>query len=227
MSLGRQATAPAPAVPDLGFTVTGVAPERFASIPTLSFRVEITRTGGGPVRSVSLTTAIRIAVTGRRYSAGEQRALADLFGAPERWGTTLRPLAWAQTTLTVPPFDDATTVELAVPCGYDTELAVTKYLQAVRDGDVPLDFQFSGTVFFASPQGSLSTARISWAKETGCRLPAALWHELMDRYYGGSPWLRLSRDTYEQLDAYRSCRMLTGWDETVRHLLARGGHRDR
>ncbi|TGB18656.1 hypothetical protein E4099_01705 [Streptomyces palmae] len=205
---------------DLGFAVTGVEPQRFASLPTLSFHLEITRSGGGPVRSISLTTAIRIAVTGRRYSADEQRALAELFGTPERWGTTLRPLAWAQTTLTVPPFEDSTTVELTVPCGYDTELAVTKYLRAVREGEVPLDFLFSGTVFFTTPQGLLSTARISWARQTACRLPAALWHELMDRYYGESPWLRLSPDTYELLDGYRSRRMLTGWDETVRHLLA-------
>jgi hypothetical protein len=208
-------------IPDLTFAVTGAEPERFAALPTLRFRLEITRSGGGPVRSVSLTTAIRIDVARRRYGPEARRGLAELFGAPERWGSTMRPLVWTQTTVVVPPFDTSTTTDVTVPCGYDTELAVTKYLRAVRDGDVPLDFLFSGTVFFQGPEGLLRTARISWAKDTTYRLPAAMWHELTDRYCAGSPWLRLSRETYERLDDHRARHVLGSLDDAVRDLLDR------
>ncbi|GAA2392203.1 DUF6084 family protein [Streptomyces glaucosporus] len=208
-------------VPSLSFAVTGARPERFAAVPTLRFDLGITRTGGGPVRSVSLAASVRIDVARRRYDDRTRHALAGLFGAPERWGTTLRPLAWTRTTVVVPPFTDATAVTLTVPCPGDAELAVTKYLYAVRDGEVPLDFLFSGTVFFQAPDGRLSTAQISWAEDARYRLPAGLWHDLIDRYYAGSPWLRLSRDTYERLDAYRLRQVFGTWDDTVGSLLDR------
>ncbi|GAA2446831.1 DUF6084 family protein [Streptomyces macrosporus] len=207
------------AVPSLAFTVTDARPERFAAVPTLRFELGIARTGGGPVRSISLTASVRIDVTRRRYDDRTRRALAELFGAPERWGTTLRPLAWTRTTVVVPPFTDTTTVALTVPCPCDAELAVTKYLYAVRDGEVPLDFLFNGTVFFQAPDGGLRTAQISWAEDACYRLPAGLWHDLIDRYFAGSPWLRLSRETYERLDAYRARRVLTTWDDTIGSLL--------
>ncbi|MBW1601921.1 hypothetical protein JJV70_07310 [Streptomyces sp. JJ66] len=207
------------AVPDLDFAVTGVTQERYAAVPTLRFAVELSRTGGGPVRSVSLTTALRIDVTRRRYDARARAALAELFGGADQWADGLRPLPWTQTTVQVPAFDTRTTTGLLVPCGYDTELAVTKYLKAVTDGDVPLDFQFSGTVFYDGPGGLLRTARVSWSKDAACRLPAALWHELVERYYPGSPWLRLSAETWARLDAYRARQVCTGWDEAVCRLL--------
>ncbi|WP_211257278.1 DUF6084 family protein [Streptomyces megasporus] len=208
-------------VPALAFAVTDARPERFAAVPTLRFELGITRTGGGPIRSIALTVSIRIDVTRRRYDDRTRHALAELFGAPDRWGTTLRPLAWTQTTVTVPPFTDATTVGLTVPCPVDTELAVTKYLHAVRDGEVPLDFLFNGTVFFQAPDGLLRTAQISWAEDAHHRLPAGMWHALIDRYFAGSPWLRLSRETYDRLDAYRVRRVFGTWDDVIGDLLDR------
>jgi len=209
--------------PDLGFAVALAEPVAFAAVPTLRFRVAITRDGGGPVRSVNLTTAIRIAAPRRRYGTVSHSAMAELFGAPEQWATTLRPLAWTQTTTVVPPFDDSTSVDLAVPCSTDAELAITKYFHAVRDGDVPLDFLFSGTIFHTAPGGALRTAQISWAKDTTYQLSAQLWHGLIDRYYGGSTWLRLSKDAHDRLSAYRARQVLNGWDETVHSLLDRAG----
>ncbi|MEE1940203.1 DUF6084 family protein [Streptomyces sp. TRM 70361] len=209
------------AVPSLSFEVTGAEPERFAAVPTLRFGLRITRTGGGPVRSVSLTTTVRIDVARRRHGEAERRALTELFGLPERWGTTLRPLVWTRITTVVPPFEDTTVAELPLPCTCDTELAVTKYLFAVRDGEVPLDFLFGGTVFFRAADGRLGTARISWSEGAAYRLPAGLWHGLLDRYFGGSPWLRLSRETYDRLDAHRTRQVLGTWDKTVAALLDR------
>ncbi|GAA3795542.1 DUF6084 family protein [Streptomyces phyllanthi] len=211
----------APVAPVLAFAVTGAEEERFAALPTLRFRLEIARTGGSPVGSIALTTAVRIDVARRRYAREARVALAELFGAPEQWASSMRPLTWARTTIHVPAFDDRTMVEIPVECSYDTELAVTKYLRAVGDGDVPLDFLFSGTVFHRVPGGrGLAASRISWADgDTRYALPAGLWHSLTDRYHAGSPWLRLSRETYDRLDAYRVRHVLGSPDDAVRALL--------
>ncbi|HEY5833400.1 DUF6084 family protein [Streptomyces sp.] len=214
----------ATAAPDLAFAVTGAEEERFAALPTLRFRVEITRVGGGSVSSVALTTAIRIDVARRRYPPRSHRALAELFGAPEQWGGSLRPLAWTRATVHVPAFDVRTAVDIPVECSYDTELAVTKYLRAVDDGDVPLDFLFSGTVFHQSEHGGLRACRISWSQDASYALPAALWHGLIDRYHPGSAWLRLGRETYDRLDEYRAGLVLGSPEDAVRALLDRTLH---
>lgn len=211
----------APLAPDLAFAVTGAEEERFAALPTLRFRLEIARTGGTPVGSIALHTVLRIDVARRRYGREAEGALAELFGTPEQWARSMRPLTWTRTTVHVPAFDDRTTVEIPVECPYDTELAVTKYLRAVGDGDVPLDFLFSGTVFHRAPGGrGLTASRISWSDgDTRYALPAGLWHSLTDRYHAGSLWLRLSRETYDRLDAYRARHVLGSPDDAVRALL--------
>ncbi|MFG2132940.1 DUF6084 family protein [Streptomyces sp. NPDC048751] len=212
----------APVAPILAFAVTGAEEEPFAALPTLRFDLEIARTGGQPVASVALTTVVRIDVARRRYAPEAQEALGELFGAPDQWASSMRPLHWTRTTVHVPAFDDRTTVRIPVECPYDTELALTKYLRAVGDdGDVPLDFLFSGTVFHRAPGGpGLAASRISWSDgDTRYALPAALWNSLTDRYHAGSPWLRLSRDTYDRLDAYRARNVLGTPDDAVRSLL--------
>ncbi|WP_367325537.1 DUF6084 family protein [Streptomyces sp. HUAS ZL42] len=213
---------PAPAAPVLAFAVTGAEEERFTAVPTLRFGLEIARTAGLPVGSVALTAVVRIDVARRRYDPRAQEALGELFGTPEQWATSMRPLTWTRTTVHVPAFDDRTTVQIPVECSYDTELAVTKYLRAVGDdGDVPLDFLFSGTVFHRAPGGpGLAASRISWSDgNTRYALPAALWHSLTDRHHAGSPWLRLSRETFDRLDAYRARHVLVSPDDAVRVLL--------
>jgi hypothetical protein len=224
---GAQArTAAAPAVrtdiPDLDFAVLGVRPLEHAAVPTLAFRLAVTRTGGGPVRSVTLTTAVRIAVGRRRYQDVDPSALARLFGQPAQWATSMRPLTWAQLTTVVQPFDTSTELDVVVPCHQEHELAVTGYFEAVRTGEVPLDLLFSGTVFFTGEDGRLRTAQISWSKEAACAVPASLWHEVAARYHGGGAWLRLTRETHDALAAYRSRHGLESWDRTVRALLGAG-----
>ena len=88
--------------------------------------------------------------------------LSELFGPPAGWGSGLHTLLWARTTLVVPPFTGSTVLQLPLPCTYDTEVAASKYLDALGDGDVPLEFLFSGTVMFAGEAGQLQAARISW-----------------------------------------------------------------
>lgn len=213
-------------VPDLDFAVTGAHAVTDAAVPTIGFRLAIGRTGGGRVRSVSLNVDVRIAVAHRRYDHADRLVMARLFGQPEQWATSMRPLTWARVSTVIPPFDERRETELPVPCSRDMELAVTSYFHGVRDGRIPLDFLFSGTVFHDGPDGRLRTAQISWSKEAACQLPAGLWHEVTGRYDGGTSWLPLAPGTYDELTAHRNRNALTGWDETVADLLVRARARD-
>jgi hypothetical protein len=214
----------AAALPELAFAVTDAAPLERAAAPTLRFTLRVERVGGGPIRSLLLDTQIQIAARRRGYDAAAHDRLFELFGPPEAWGTSLRTLLWSRTTLVVPPFTDSTVVELAVPCSYDLEVAASRYFDALADGDVPLEFLFSGSVFYDGPDGRLQTIRLSWEQEAGYRLPVAVWKETLDRHFRGTAWLRLGKDAFDRLSAYKSRNALARWDDVVDELLeARGG----
>ena len=118
-----------------------------------------------------LRCQIQIEVTRRKYSAPEQERLRDLFGEPERWGQTLAIFFGPTPASVVPQFTGVTTVDLQIPCTFDFSVATTKYFNGLTDGDIPVCLMFSGTVFYADPDGALQVAPISWDKETKFRLP--------------------------------------------------------
>ncbi|MBA2637516.1 MAG: hypothetical protein H0U79_04725, partial [Solirubrobacterales bacterium] len=153
------------------------------------------------------------------YSEAEQAQLGDLFGAPHRWGDTLRGLLWTHATLVVPPFEGATVVDLPVLCTYDFDVAATKYLAGVRDGEIPLELLFSGTVFYAGAGGALQINRISWNAEATYRMPVRVWRATMDHYFPDGAWLRTDRETFDRLVAFRASRALTSWEAVLDALL--------
>jgi hypothetical protein len=212
MGVAPQSVEPPPdAVPQLSFAVSDASPERYAVVPTLNFELHIERVGGGPVRSILLGTQVQIAARRRPYGEAEQAWLAELFGTPDRWATTLRTLLWTRATLVVPPFADTTEVVLGVPCSYDLEVNAASYLSGLERGEVPLEFLFSGSVFYAGPGGMLQTARISWESEAEYRLPVSAWRAAMDHHFPDGAWLRLGRPTFDRLRAYKAehgCRTL-------------------
>jgi hypothetical protein len=208
-------------VPQLHFAVSDAVAERHCAAPTLNFALRIERAGGGPVRSILLDTQIQIAARRRSYEESEQSTLVELFGTPERWGTTLRTLLWTRTTLVVPPFTDATDILVPVACSYDLEASASGYLSGLEDGEVPLEFLFSGSVFYAGEGGMLQTARISWDREAEYRLPVSVWREAMDRHFPGAAWLRLGRPAFDALRAYKAEHGLRTLEDAVAHLLER------
>jgi hypothetical protein len=87
-------------------------------------------------------------------------------------------------------------------------------------GEIPLCFQFSGTVFYRAPGGpDLQVSPISWDKEARFRLPAQRWRDLMDAYYPNSAWLRLRRDAFDRLAAYKMRHAIPTWEEALERLL--------
>jgi len=206
-------------VPDLDFGIEGAEVLKFAAIPGLLFKLRIENLEKEPIRSVALNTQIRIAATRRHYDTVEQERLLEVFGEPHRWGSTLRSLLWTHTNLQVPPFSGSTVVDMPVPCTYDLEVIGSKYFYALEEGEVPLEFLFSGTVYYAGEGGRLQIGRISWEKEAEFRLPVRLWKEVMERYFPNSAWIRLRKDAFDQLYDYKVRRGLPTWEAAVEALL--------
>jgi Family of unknown function (DUF6084) len=206
-------------LPALHFSVLGAERVEHAATPTLRFAVQVDSTAGHPIRSLLLDTQVRIAAQRRRYDAAAQERLFELFGAPGQWGSTLRSLLWTQVTVVVPPFEGSTTVAVPVVCTYDLDVTAARYFAALDDGEVPIELLFSGSVFYAAADGRLQTARISWEQEAEYRLPVRVWRETLDQHFPGSAWLRLGRDHYDRLAAYKARHALASWEATVDALL--------
>lgn len=206
------------AVPDLRFSVVDAEAVARAAVPTVALRLVVERVGGGPVHSATLGVRVDIAPARRAYDAATGQRMVDLFGAPDRWGDTLSGIGWSRATVLVGPFADRATAELALPCSYDFDVAANKYLDALRDGDIPLDLMFSGTVLYES-EGRLRAAPIPWDREATYRLPVRVWRDAMAAAFGDAPWLRLRRDTFDRLSAYRARGAYTSWDAAVDALL--------
>jgi hypothetical protein len=206
--------------PELRFSVREGGVLQHAAVPTLRFLVEIGTVGAAAqVRSVALNVELRIAATRRRYVQAERDKLVDLFGPSEEWGRNLKTLHWTSLTVQVPPFTGTTEVELPITCTYDLEVSASRYFDALEDGEIPLEFLFSGTVFYTGADGRLQVGRIGWDKDAEFRLPATAWRDMIDRYFPDSAWLRLRRAEFDRLTAYRTRHTLLTWEETVEKLL--------
>src|SRR3954447_1521949 len=208
---------PAATTAELAFAVEGAERLGHAAVPTLRFALRVTAPEGVAIRSVLLDTQIQIAARRRRYDAGAEDKLFELFGAPEGWGATLRTLPWTRVTVVVPPFAGSTVVDVLVPCSYDLHVVASRYFDALPGGDVPLEFLFSGTVFAAGPGGMLQATRISWETDAEFRFPVSVWKETMERYFRGTAWIRMDKAAFDRLTAYRS-RFIT-WEAAVDALL--------
>ena len=208
-------------MPALSFTVERAEPVRFAAAPTLAFTLRIDNAGGEAIRSLALDAQIRIAATRRAYDAAAQARLADVFGEPERWSTTLHGLFWTRTTLIVPAFGERTTVSLPIACTYDFDVAASRYPDALADGAIPLDFLFSGSVFYTDAAAVLRVERIAWDREAAFELPVRTWKEALEQHFPDTAWVRLRRDTFARLAAYRARRALPTWEAALEALLAR------
>jgi Family of unknown function (DUF6084) len=186
-----------------------------SAVPTLRFGLRVE--SDEQVRSLALNVQLRIAATHRSYSDSEEEALRELFGSPEQWGRSLQSLHWTNLALQVPAFSGSTLVDLLVTCTYDLEVTAAKYLTGLEQGEVPLEFLFSGTLFYGEP---LQVRPISWNAEAQYRLPVSVWREMMDRFFPNSAWLRLDRKTFDRLHAYRARNAHLNWDDTFEALLS-------
>jgi hypothetical protein len=202
----------------LAFTVLDVQPQEHSASPHLLFRLRVTETSGAVVHAIALRCQLRIEPQRRPYDRREQAGLEDLFGSSERYTTTLKPFLWTHATAMVQGFEGSQDFDLPVACTYDFDVSATKYLHALRGGDVPLALLFSGTAFTRGTTG-FAVEQLSWSLEASCRMPVTTWRRLMDLSFPGAGWIRLDRESLDALAAYRSARGLTSWESTLATLL--------
>jgi hypothetical protein len=205
-------------VTELEFTVLDAAPEPYGAAPTLLFRVRAAETTGATVHAIALRAQVHIEPQRRQYAPAESAGVTDLFGPTERWGSTLKPFLWTHVSTMVRGFTGAIDFDLPMPCTYDFEVAATKYLHSLGDGDVPLVLRFTGTVFTRGVTG-FGVEQVPWHLEAAYRLPVRVWRALMDAYFPGGGWIRVDRDTLDALSRYRSERGLTSWEQALGELL--------
>lgn len=203
----------------VSFTVTDIAPEPYAVTPVLTARVAVSVPGAEPVHAIALRCQVRIDPVRRGYSDEEETGLVDLFGPRERWATTQHTFLWQHCAAMVPGFSGTAEVALPLECTYDFEVAATKYLHALRDGPVPLQFLFSGTIFTAGQRG-FAVQQVPWDCEHRYGMPVSVWRALIQQHYPNSGWVRLGHDTATALAEYKSERGLLSLDDAVCTLLA-------
>ncbi|MGA9602021.1 MAG: DUF6084 family protein [Methylocystis sp.] len=204
---------------DLRFKIEGAEAEPFSASPLLVFSLHVETEPQRRVDNIMLNCQIRIEPTRRAYSAKERERLGELFGAPERWGETLRSLLWTQVNLVVPRFETETTVRLGAPITYDFCVASAKYFYGVTEGEIPLAFLFSGSLFFKDEAGALQIEQISWSAEAHYRMPVALWRDAMDMHYPNGVLLRLDAQSFDRLYRFKRRRGLLGFDDALAALL--------
>lgn len=207
---------------ELVFDCLSLEPDRYAASPTLNARIRIAETTGARIHSIALRCQIRIEPARRTYTEEQKEILYDVFGEPGQWGDTLNPMQFANVPYSVQGFSGSTEFDLPIPCSYDLEVAAGRLFDALDDGEVPMLFLFSGTVFLRGETG-VQVAQVPWDKETSYRFPARRWRELIDLYFPGQGWLRLDKATIDRLREFKSDRALPTWDNVVSALLKEAG----
>lgn len=204
---------------ELTFAIGGAEVLRYAVSPQIALRTHVAESTGVDVHAITLRAQVTIEPQRRRYAAGESALLTDLFGGPERYGDTLRPLLWQHVAQTVLPFRGEAAFDLPLACSYDFEVAAHKYLSALTGGDIPLIVMFSGTVFVRGATG-VATEFVPWTCEARYRLPVRVWREAMDTFFPNSAWLRLDRETFDELHRFKIAGGYPTWEAAIARLCA-------
>jgi hypothetical protein len=210
-------------VPDLRFQVEEVVATANSATPQLSFKVRITDAERQAVHSIALRVQVQIEPVRRRYNDEEKARLKELFGEPEQWSKSLRPLLWANVNVNVPGFVGDTMIEVPVPCTFDFNVAMTKYIYGVEGGELPTSLLFSGTVFHAGSGVGLQVAQIPWDREASYRLPIDVWKEMMDRYYPNTAVLSLKREVFDRLSEFKTQNKIATWEQALERMLDLAG----
>jgi hypothetical protein len=217
------ATSQEPFVPEPEFEVLGARPVKYAAAPMLYLDLQISETSGRPVYMIALTIQLMIEPARRRYDDETRERLLELFGPPERWAVTTRSVVWSQLDVLVPAFTGVSTVAVPIVCNYDLEVAATKYLHSLPDGEAPLALHFNGMIYYQGDDGGLQMVLVPWTKSIDFRMPVSVWHDTIEHYYPNTGWAALGADTLRRLQREKLRRGLATFDATVAALLQEAG----
>src|ERR1700729_3863392 len=207
-------------MPELHFQIEGAEAVSHAATPLIALKLRITNfPATETIHAITLRCQVQIEPAKRRYVANEQVKLLDLFGTPERWARTVKPLLWMNTSVAVPRFIGESLVDLELPCTFDFNVAATKYFHALDTGDIPICVMFSGTVFYQGEDDALQVAQVPWDREANFRLPVSVWKEMMEMHFPNTAWLCLRRDVFEQLYEYKVRHGIPTWEQAITRAL--------
>lgn len=209
-------------VPSPEFTVLDARPDRAAGVPTLKLDLDIAEPSGLLVYTIALHVQVQFEPARREHDEETRARMLELFGPPERWGKTAGSMPWMALDALVPSFTGRTTFSLSFPCGFDHEVAATRYCGALREGTIPLDLHFNGTVFHRGPDGRLQVSMVPWSAVARYDLSWETWGAAIHGYYPTGGWVALSTDTMEQLTALRAD-LGVSYDACIGRLLAERG----
>jgi hypothetical protein len=205
-------------VPELEFWVLEAEPVARAAVPTLAFRLRARDHSEREVYTVALSAQIHIEAAQRPHDEATRERLLELFGEPERWGDTARGVLWTRQEVLLPSFTGSVTHDLRVPLSSDAELASFKYFSALPDGEIPLSFHFSGTVFYAGEQDRLQLTQVAWSAEAQFRLPVETWRATLLEHHPAGGFVHLSDETLEALRRLRAERGFMSLDAVIAEL---------
>ena len=159
---------------DLTFAVLDVAPEPYAVDADPDWRGSAsTAVGEEPVHAIALRCQVRIEPQRRQYSDDEAAGLLRPVRRRGNAGPRLNdrscgctPPRWCRDSPAPPRSTCPST------CTYDFEVAAAKYLHALRDGTIPLQFLFSGTVFGRGSSG-FAVQQVPWDCEERFDMPVS------------------------------------------------------
>jgi hypothetical protein len=130
----------------------------------------------------------------------------------------MKPMQLAMVPVMVPGFAGSCEADLPVTLTYDLETGPARYFANLDAGEVPLLLLFSGTVFTVA-DGRIQVQQVPWSSEAAYRLPVAVWRDAIDAHFPNSAWIKMSRDTLEELQRFKTRRALPTWDSTLQALL--------
>jgi hypothetical protein len=212
--------------PDPDFSVVGVRPVRYAAAPMFALDLAIDEPSGVPVYMIALTIQLMIEPARRSYDSATRDRLIELFGAPERWSVTTRSLVWSQLDVLVPAFTGSVIVPVPIAANYDLEVAATKYLHALPDGEAPLALHFNGMIYYPGQDGGLQMVLVPWTRSIDFRMPVSVWKETIEHYYPNTGWVGLRSETLDALQRRKVDRGHATFDACVAELLDEGGAHD-
>lgn len=210
-------------MPDLRFQIENVAESPNSATPILSFQVRIKNAEAQSIHSIALRVQVQIEPTRRRYSEQERTHLKELFGEPEQWSKSLHPLLWTNTNVNVPGFSGETVIDIPVPCTFDFNVAITKYIYGIEQGELPTSLLFNGTIFYAGVGIGLQVGQIPWDREASYRVPVQVWREMMDRYYPNTAILSLQRQVFDRLYEFKIQNRIATWEQVFERILDLAG----
>ena len=205
--------------PDVSFEIVSAGSLERAAAPTLRFDARIADPTGIEIYTVALSVMFTIEPGKRSYDTDARERLAELFGEPERWASTTGAFRWAQVDVLVPSFTGETGFEILVPCTYDHEIAATKYFAGLREGNIPLQIHFNGTLFYRGADRQLQMMMLPWDLSVRHDLPVETWREMIADHYPEGTWIRLQEETLDRLRRLKTTGGVATYDRVVSSMI--------